>query len=298
MCISTFHPAIVLKLSFSRTVFFVSALVRAATTSECDPRCGSFRPPKRTFFFFWGSCFICVSVVYKLFAQSYNEVWNSTRPRLQHLGEFWLTFKRLCQTGSRVEKWKQIWRCRQTVLICFSLHLNRRALNTHTNCQITVRCVAFCERWRRSKLMADKRRNRALRAGLSRMWTSFPVVSWHKNLFLLLILSLDVEIKPLPHNLRFPCGACTKAVRGKDYGIACDSCNVWDHTICMNKCNQVYFAQANISWTCFARGEINFSGELFVGVPVKQHISVDDLSKASSSLLQHNPASPAYSQCY
>ena len=74
--------------------------------------------------------------------------------------------------------------------------------------------------------MPDKRRMGPLHVDLSRMWTSFPVVSWHISLFLPLILSLDVEIKPLPRNLKFPSGACTKAVRGKDYGIACDSCDV------------------------------------------------------------------------
>ena len=87
------------------------------------------------------------------------------------------------------------------------------------------------------------------------------------GLSLLLLLAHDIELNQGPRPIRFPCGECGKAVKGKDHGIACDSCEVWFHTKCIGVCDSLSFAQSpDISWHRCACGLPDFSSGLFAPV--------------------------------
>ena len=63
-------------------------------------------------------------------------------------------------------------------------------------------------------------------------------LSLRKNLdfphaFLLLLSAGDISSNPGPI-WKHPCGLCIKCVRKNQHGIACDSCDSWFHTSCIN----------------------------------------------------------------
>ncbi len=62
----------------------------------------------------------------------------------------------------------------------------------------------------------------------------------------------DIEVNPVPRSPRFPCGICHKAVTFSQCGVACDTCDTWHHTTCMNMSSTVYESLHNISWHCIS----------------------------------------------
>ena len=73
----------------------------------------------------------------------------------------------------------------------------------------------------------------------------------HNTLYISLILIMhDIELNPGPRSPKFPCGICHKAVKSSQCGVACDTCNIWYHTICMHMSLTTYESFDNISWHC------------------------------------------------
>ena len=122
--------------------------------------------------------------------------------------------------------------------------------------------------------------------------THYPLIL----LLCLLILANDIELNPGPRALKYPCGVCSKAVKWKDHGVACDSCNVWFHTACIGMYDEIYRSLSpDISWNCFTCGLPNFSTLLFADTPAGSTLppSLQDLTHASTaSLSLSQPRSP------
>ena len=72
----------------------------------------------------------------------------------------------------------------------------------------------------------------------------------HNKLYISLIL--DIKINPGPPSPKFPCGICNKAVTSRQCGVACDTCDTWHHTTCMNISSTDYESLHNISWHCIS----------------------------------------------
>ena len=105
-------------------------------------------------------------------------------------------------------------------------------------------------------------------------------------IFLLIILSNDIEVNPGPRPPKYPCGVCTKAVKWTDHGVLCDSCETWFHTTCIGMCDEIYFSLSpNISWNCFQCGLPNFSTRLFNDTPADSILppSLENLTHASTA---------------
>ena len=50
---------------------------------------------------------------------------------------------------------------------------------------------------------------------------------------LILILSNDIELNPVPRNASiFPCGYCEHPVNWSDQEVCCDECGIWHHKSC------------------------------------------------------------------
>ena len=111
----------------------------------------------------------------------------------------------------------------------------------------------------------------------------FPLLFW---IFLLLVLSNDIEVNPGPRPPKYPCGVCSKAVKWSDHGVLCDSCETWFHTTCIGMCDEIYFSLSpNISWNCFHCGLPNFSTRLFNDTPADSLLppSLENLTHASTA---------------
>ena len=80
---------------------------------------------------------------------------------------------------------------------------------------------------------------------------------------LLILNSGDVQQHPGPRHPKFPCGICCKACTRKTSAVACDSCDIWYHTMCMQMNSKVYTGLRNVSWECFRCGIPNFNSSLF-----------------------------------
>ena len=75
----------------------------------------------------------------------------------------------------------------------------------------------------------------------------------HNKLYISLLLIMhDIEVNPGLHSPKFPCGICHKAVTSSQCGVACDTCDTWHHTNCMNMPSTVYESLHNISWHCIS----------------------------------------------
>ena len=75
-------------------------------------------------------------------------------------------------------------------------------------------------------------------------------------------LSGDCHPNPGPV-YKFPCGICQGPCKSNQNCVACDSCDTWFHTKCMNMPNAIFHGIKNVSWTCFSCGIPNFSTTLF-----------------------------------
>ena len=95
-------------------------------------------------------------------------------------------------------------------------------------------------------------------------------------IFLLLILSGDIEVNPGPtyqtqrpntnkSSTKFPCGICLKPCKWGHKAIQCDQCDVWYHNNCAFVTTYHYdiLANCSLSWCCFNCGLPNFSSKLF-----------------------------------
>ena len=52
--------------------------------------------------------------------------------------------------------------------------------------------------------------------------------------FIIILQSADCELNPGPRTPKYPCLVCTKAVRWNHRAIACDNCEGWYHTDCID----------------------------------------------------------------
>ena len=86
-------------------------------------------------------------------------------------------------------------------------------------------------------------------------------------LCLLLLAAGDIHPCPGPPKYRFPCGDCAKPVKSNQKGIACDTCNIWFHTKCLQMSDAVYFrlgADESLPWECRnCECPFNFSESFF-----------------------------------
>jgi len=84
---------------------------------------------------------------------------------------------------------------------------------------------------------------------------------------LLMLLAGDIEVNPGPRTPKFPCGECGKAVTWstKRLAVACDDCNTWFHTDCLQMSPACYNAVAHpdASWHCCSCGIPHFTSSLF-----------------------------------
>jgi hypothetical protein len=62
---------------------------------------------------------------------------------------------------------------------------------------------------------------------------------------------------------KFPCGVCQKPCKTNQKCIACDTCDTWYHTKCMQMPDPVFEGCKNVTWICFSCGIPNFSTTLF-----------------------------------
>ena len=64
----------------------------------------------------------------------------------------------------------------------------------------------------------------------------------HLDLYLLLILSGQIELNPGPtaDSTTYPCGICQENVNWGQRAICCDKCDLWHHASCMNMNEAVY----------------------------------------------------------
>jgi hypothetical protein len=85
------------------------------------------------------------------------------------------------------------------------------------------------------------------------------VVCTNKTIYLLLkiILSNQVEVNPGPSantssdSIKYPCYICNIPVLWSDKGVACDKCDQWYHTKCINMSSQVYHGlDMSTNWYC------------------------------------------------
>ena len=92
----------------------------------------------------------------------------------------------------------------------------------------------------------------------------FQITQTHPSktsIFLLLLLSGDIQLNPGPRPPKLPCGVCSKAVKWDHLApsVCCDSCNVWYHQGCMAMPDAVFEGLKNVSWECVKCGLPNFS---------------------------------------
>ena len=99
---------------------------------------------------------------------------------------------------------------------------------------------------------------------------------------LLLNISGDIHQNPGPRPPKYPCGICKKACGNNTKAVACDSCNIWYHTRCMDMRDEIYNTLANVSWHCFYCGLPNFSSALFASFTVPSHNPFSILDNVSS----------------
>ncbi|KAK3107772.1 hypothetical protein FSP39_021936 [Pinctada imbricata] len=100
---------------------------------------------------------------------------------------------------------------------------------------------------------------------------SKPLMKRSKHDFLLymctilILRSSDCETNPGPRPPKYPCQICQKACKWGQAAIACDNCDLWYHTQCMNMNSQVYkyHAKPDASWICCACGLPNYSSSFF-----------------------------------
>lgn len=59
---------------------------------------------------------------------------------------------------------------------------------------------------------------------------------------ILILQSADCEQNPGPRTPKYPCMICSKAVKWNQRAVACDNCEGWYHTECMNMNSQIYTA--------------------------------------------------------
>ena len=71
------------------------------------------------------------------------------------------------------------------------------------------------------------------------------------TVFLILLLSYDVELNPGP--VRFPCSVCYKPVHVNQQALQCDNCVYWCHCVCCGVDSQAYAVFQNaeaFGWIC------------------------------------------------
>ena len=73
-------------------------------------------------------------------------------------------------------------------------------------------------------------------------------------------LSGDVQLNPGPRI--YPCQICYKPVTWTTPGVACDDCDNWYHTECLNMPLEIYTGLENTSWHCFNCGMPQFTSSL------------------------------------
>ena len=100
----------------------------------------------------------------------------------------------------------------------------------------------------------------------------------HPNRTIILILLLvGGQVSPNPGPPRYSCGLCSKTVRSNQRALACDECNVWYHTNCVDIGNSTYsqLQVENAFWFCESCGLPNYSSSLFTSLNSFSVLSID-----------------------
>ncbi len=96
-----------------------------------------------------------------------------------------------------------------------------------------------------------------------------PLVLAHVAI-LLLGASCDVELNPGPDSSNtqdsiYPCGICQMPVTWEQNSICCDTCQLWNHKVCLSMSTTMFthLANSDTSWICPSCENPNFSSILF-----------------------------------
>jgi hypothetical protein len=111
-----------------------------------------------------------------------------------------------------------------------------------------------------------------------------------KNIHLLLkiILRNQVELNPGPINssnndTKYPCYVCNESVLWTEKGVACDRCDQWFHTKCINMSTQTYIGLDNsANWFCNKCESPNSLNSIY------QSVHIDSISSKNSLLNSTN----------
>ena len=114
---------------------------------------------------------------------------------------------------------------------------------------------------------------------------SLEICSNRGFLLPLLILAGDIHPNPGPRALKYPCSACHKAVKNRDFAICCDNCDSWIHKDCCGMSTPTYRELQNSSgsWICPSCNLPNFSSTLFSSSPIEVGNAFNVLSDNSLS---------------
>ena len=74
-----------------------------------------------------------------------------------------------------------------------------------------------------------------------------------KIMYMMLILSGDIELNPGPAASIYPCGLCDRKVGWDDRGVACDSCDIWYQCSCISMQSSEYsrLDSTTENWKCY-----------------------------------------------
>ena len=111
-----------------------------------------------------------------------------------------------------------------------------------------------------------------------------------KNIHLLLkiILSNQVELNPGSINssnndTKYPCYVCNESVLWTEKGVACDRCDQWFHTKCINMSTQTYIGLDNsANWFCNKCESPDSLNSIY------QSVHIDSISSKNSLLNSTN----------
>ena len=107
-------------------------------------------------------------------------------------------------------------------------------------------------------------------------------------MLLKIILSNQVELNPGPINssnndTKYPCYVCNESVLWTEKGVACDRCDQWFHTKCINMSTQTYIGLDNsANWFCNKCESPNGLNSIY------QSVHIDSISSKNSLLNSTN----------
>ena len=149
------------------------------------------------------------------------------------------------------------WQCPRTspALILLFLIVARSALQfihtDHTPASTVFRPVSFAMqdytvRFPSTSLVLGKR-------ALGNPVNPKPGYELGTIMYIMLILSEDIELNSGPATSIYPCGLCDRKVGWDDRVVACDSCDIWYHCSCISMQSSEYsrLNSTTENWKCY-----------------------------------------------